>query len=153
MKSSSRWLYLFGIAIGVLVIATVVLVLTIGSPSDESLLSEDTPEGTVQRFLLALRDGDYLAAEDYLSPSDDDRTELKFLRNRALDSSESPGWKATLGNTIIKDDEASVGVIIDIFRPRGPFENAVNTQQTTFFLIKEDDSWKITSPVNIWWLY
>lgn len=153
MKSSSRWLYLFGIAIGVLVIATVVLVLTIGSPSDESLLSEDTPEGTVQRFLLALRDGDYLAAEDYLSPSDDDRTELKFLRNRALDSSESPGWKATLGNTIIKDDEASVEVIIDIFRPRGPFENAVNTQQTTFFLIKEDDSWKITSPVNIWWLY
>lgn len=153
MKSSSRWLYMFGIAIGVLVIATVVLALTTGSPSDKPLLSEDTPEGTVQRFLVAVRDGDYLAAEGYLSPSDDDRTELKFLRNRAIGSSEGPGWKATLGNTIIRDDEASVEVTVDVFRPRGPFDNAVNTQQITFFLVKEEGSWKITSPVNIWWLY
>ncbi len=152
MKSSSRWLYLFGTAIGVLVIVTVVLALTIGAPFNETLLSEDTPEGTVQRYLVAVRDGDYLAAEDYLSTEDDDRTELKFLRNQPIDSSEAPGWKATLGDTIIKDDEATVEVTVDIFQPRGPFENALNTRQTTFFLIKEEGAWKITSPVNIWWL-
>ncbi len=153
MKSSSRWLYLFGIAIGGLVIATVILALTTGASADKPLLSEDTPEGTVQRYLVAVRDGDYLAAEGYLSPSDDDETDLKLVRSRAIGSSEDPGWKATLGDTILKDDKATVEVTVDVFRPRGPFENAVNTQQITFFLVKEESSWKITSPVNIWWLY
>ena len=63
MKSSNRALVGLGIALGVLVIATVVLVLTLGRGS-APLLAQDTPEGAVQRFLLALQDGDYQKAYD-----------------------------------------------------------------------------------------
>ncbi len=153
MRSSRRWLFTFGLAIGVLVIVTVVLVLTTASPAEKFLLPEDTPEGTVQRFLLAIRDEDYLAAESYLSPTIDDKIAYDLRRNRVTEPGERSAWKATLGESVVRDDEASVDVMVDVFRPRGPFENSVRTHQVTFFLKKEGVSWRITSPVNLWWLY
>ena len=153
MRSSRRWLFTFGLAIGVLVIVTVVLVLTTSSRGDEPLLPEDTPEGTVQRFLLAVRDEDYLAADSYLSPAIDDKTTYDLRRNRAVRYGEEPGWRVTLGKSIVRDDEATVDITVSIFSPRGPFENSVRTHHVTFFLKKEGISWRITSPVNLWWLY
>ena len=153
MKSSSHWLFIFGLGIAVLFLATVVLVLVTESPADKPLYPEDTPEGTVQRFLLAVRDGDYLEADSYLSPTIDDKLNDDLQRNRQAGSRKDSGWKATLGKTIIRDDEASVEITVDVFRPRGPFENSVSTNQITFFLKKEGASWRVTSPVNIWWLY
>ena len=153
MRSSRRWLFIFGLAIGALVIVTVALVLTTTSPADKPLLSEDTPEGTVQRFLLAVRDEDYLAADSYLSPTIDDKIAYDLRRPQPAGSGDGPGWKATLGKSIVRDDEATVDVTVDVFRPSGPFENSVSTHQVTFFLKKEGDSWRITSPVNLWWLY
>ncbi len=153
MKSSRRWLLAFGLAIGVLIIVTVALVLTTSSQGDEPLLPEDTPEGTVQRFLLAIRDEDYLAAESYLSPTVDDKIAFDLRQNRLAGPGDGPGWKATLGKSIVRDDEATVDVTVDVFRPRGPFENSVRTYQVTFFLKKEATSWSIISPINLWWLY
>ena len=153
IRSSRRWLFTFGLAIGVLVIVTVVLVLTTSSPIDKPLLPEDTPEGTVQRYLLAVRDKDYLAAEGYLSPTIDDKIAYDLRQNRVTELGEGSGWKATLGKSIVRDDEATVDVTVAVFRPRGPFENSVRTHQVTFFLKKEGTSWSITSPVNLWWLY
>lgn len=153
MRSSRRWLFAFGLAIGVLVIATVVLVLATSSREDEPLLPENTPEGTVQRFLLAVRDEDYLAAESYLSPTIDDKIPYDLRRNRTAGPGEEPGWRITLGKSIVRDDEATVDVTVSVFSPRGPFENSVRTHRVTFFLKKEGTSWKITSPVNLWWLY
>ncbi len=153
MRSSRRWLLTFGLAIGVLVIVTVALVLATASRGEEPLLPEDTPEGTVQRFLLAVRDEDYLKAESYLSPPIDDKITYDLRRNRMAGLGEGAGWKATLGKSIVKDDEATVDVTVAVFRPSGPFENSVRTYRVTFFLKKEDASWHITSPVNLWWLY
>ena len=153
MSSSRRWLFAFGLAIGVLVIVTIVLVLTTASPADKPLLSADTPEGTVQRFLLAVRDADYLTAESYLAPEIDDKIAYDLRRDRVSGPGGETGWKATLGEAVVKDDEATVDVTVNVFRPRGPFENSVSTYRVTFFLKKEGASWKITSPVNLWWLY
>ncbi len=153
MRSSRRWLFAFGLAIVALVIVTVVLVLITASPADEPLLAEGTPEGTVQRFLLAVSDQDYLTAESYLSPTIDDEIDYDLWRDRVDTFGEGSGWKATLGKSIVRDDEATVDVTVAVFRPRGPFENSVRTYQVTFFLQKEGTSWRITSPVNLWWLY
>jgi len=154
MRSSRRWLFAFGLAIVALVIVTVVLVLATTSPADKPLLPEDTPEGTVQRFLLAVSDQDYLAAEGYLSPTiDEDKIDYELWRDRIVELGEDSAWQATLGESIIRGDEATVDVTVAIFRPRGPFDNSVRTHQVTFFLQKEGTSWRITSPVNLWWLY
>ncbi|MDP6127573.1 MAG: hypothetical protein QF713_00130 [Dehalococcoidales bacterium] len=153
MTSSRRWLFGFGLAIGVLAVTAVILVLTSTSSGNEPLLAEDTPEGVVQRFLQAVSDGDYLAAEDYLSPPVDEKTEYDFRRLREMRPGRGAGWKATFGDSLVDDDEATVEVVIDIFRPRGPFENSVTTSQVVFFFTKEADTWKITSPLNLWWIY
>ena len=155
MKSSSRLLIAFGVAIGVLVIVAVVLVLTMPSEEGVSLLPEDTPEGTVQRFLLALQAEDYLEAYSYLSPQ---RTEKipyeEWSEEGRLDSpGEKPGWKATLGKSTAKDDEATVKVKVEVLRPSGPFRNPVRTHDITFVLKKEGGSWAIASPSELWWLY
>ncbi len=149
MRSSRRWLLVSGLTIAVLVIVTVALVLTTSLRGDEPLLPEDTPEGTVQRFLLAVRDGDYQTADSYLSSEIDNKLDYALRRSRAPES----GWKATLEDSIIIGDEATVDVVADVFRPSGPFSSSVSTYRTTFYLKKEAAVWRIVAPVNLWWLY
>ena len=157
--SSSRLLLAFGGAIGVLVIVAVVLVLTIAGAKDAPLLSEDTPEGTVQRYLLALKAEDYEQAYSYLSSTA--LTEYSYYEfydewSRPFSRrQESPGWKATLGKSSVIGDEATVDVVVDvfIFRPSGLFENPVRTQYITFHLKKVDASWSIVDPVWLWFFY
>jgi hypothetical protein len=152
VKKSSRWLLIFGVTIGVLVIAAVVLVLTM-TPKNTSLLPENTPEGTVQRYFLALQDEDYTKAYSYLFPPPTEKYPYEEWRSPFTSSGEKPEWKVTLGKSVVNDSQATVDVVVDIFRPGGPFENPVRTNQITFFLIEEGTSWKITSPLDVWWLF
>lgn len=152
MKSSSRWLLAFGVAVGVLVIVAIVLVLTI--PAQEvQLFPEDTPEGTVQRYFLALQAEDYVTAYSYLIPPPNEKNPYEQWRSPLISSGEKPEWKVTLGKSAVKDSEATVDVVVDIFRPSGPFDNPVRTQHVTFFLKEEGTSWKISSPWDVWWLF
>jgi len=152
VKSSSRWLLAFGVAVGVLVIAAVVLVLTM--PAQEvRLFPEDTPEGTVQRYLLALQAQDYLKAYSYLSPPPSEKIPYEDWREPAVFSEEKPELKVTLGKSAVTGNEATVDVVVDVFRPGGPFENPVHTHDISFFLKKEGTSWRIASPADVWWLF
>jgi len=152
VKSSSRLLLAFGVAIGVLVIVAVALVLTMPAP-ETRLLSEDTPEGIVQRYFLALEKGDYMTAYSYLSPPPSEKYPYDAWRSPLTSSGEKPEWKAMVVKSAVKDNEATVDVVVDVFRPGGPFDNPVRTNQITFFLKKEGTSWKITSPWDVWWLF
>jgi hypothetical protein len=152
MKTSNRWLLIFGAAIGVLVIVAIVLVLTL--PAKEvPLLPEDTPEGTVQRYLLALEAEDYAEAWSYLSPPDTEKLTYEDWMRSAVGSGEKPGLKVTLGKSAITNSTATVDVVVDIFRPGGPFDNSVSTNRFSFVLVKQGTSWKITSPTYVWWYY
>lgn len=152
MKTSNRWLLIFGVTIGVLVIAVVALVLTMPTPQTR-LLPENTPEGIVQRYFLALQAEDYVTAYSYLTPP----PSVKYPYEEWSGPFSSPGekleWKVTLGKSAVKDSQATVDVAVDVFRPGGPFDNPVRTNQITFFLTKEGTSWKITSPWDVWWLF
>ena len=152
MKTSNRWLLIFGAAIGVLVIVAIVLVLTL--PAKEApLLPEDTPQGTVQRYLLALEAEDYARAWSYLSPPASEKLTYEDWRSPLVRSGERPGMKVTLAKSTVTGNEARVEVIVDVFRPSGPFDNPVSTNHITFVLTKQGTSWKITSPTYVWWFY
>ena len=153
MRSSSRLLLAFGVAIGVLVIVAIVLVLTMVSKEPSPSLPEDTPEGTVERYLLALENEDYLKAYSYVSPTSDSKITYESWRGSFSTSRERPGWKATLGKSSVLGDAATVDVTIDVFSPSRPFANPVRTQHYTFQLKKEGSSWSITNPVWLWFFY
>lgn len=154
VKSSSRLLLAFGVTIGVLVIAAIVLVFTLPGQGSASLLPENTPEGTVQRYLLALEAEDYQKAYSYTSfPSGTPKYEE--WRDTAISCREERGSKSmrvTLGKSKVTGDEATVNVVVDVFSPGVLFENPVRTQNITFFLKEKETSWKITSPTYVWWL-
>ena len=66
MKSKNRLLYSLLVAVGALVVLSVVLVLSRGQAP---ALDPSTPEGTVQRYTQALLAGDDAGASALLDPS------------------------------------------------------------------------------------
>lgn len=158
MKSSSRWLLIFGAAIGLLVIVAIVLVFTTARPGDEPLLPEDTPDGTVQRYLLALQDEDYMTAYNYLSFPPGELISYEEWRERARRYAGNYGVKVTLTESSVTDNEASVDLVFDVLSSSEPFHNLpfedpVSTHKRTFYLKQEGTSWKITSPTYVSWYF
>jgi len=156
MNSSRRWLIIFAIVISILVIATASLVL-LTKGNEVTLLPENTPQGTVQRYLIAVQEKNYQKAYNYLSfdPSQQITTYDDWLRMVIGEPqiSNQPAWKATLGKTTQNGDNATVEVTIDTFQTRGLFENPLRSQQIVFQLSNIDGTWLITSPTYIYWIY
>ncbi len=156
MKTSSRTLLGFGIAIAVLIIVTIILVLTLGQ-GNAPLLSENTPQGVVQRYLVAVQEKNYPAAYAYLVPQDPKnlnsppQTYDNWLIS--VQNNTNTTWKASLGTVTTTGDSATVIVMIDVFRAGGPFSNPVNSHTTTFILRQSGLSWLIISPTDLYWLY
>ena len=158
MNSSRRWLVIFAIAIGVLVLATVSLVLFTKN-SQVTLLSADTPQGTVQRYLIALQEKDYQKAYSYLSFDSSLKMPYMSYNDWLSSVSAMPGtynqtaWKATLGKVTLDGDNATVEVTIDTFRAGGLFSNSQNSQIIPFQLSRTAGVWFITSPNYVYWIY
>ena len=155
MNSSRRWLIIFATVIVVLIIATTLLVFLTGE-NEADLLPEDTPEGVVQRYLIAVRERNYQEAYNYLlfDPSEeiesyDDWVRISGIRRIA----DGPTWKANLGQTIQNGDNATVQVVFETLRPGGPFDNPVRSRQISYELKRTDSQWLITSPTRIYWIY
>ena len=65
MDNSRRWFAVFASIIALLVLVSVVLVF-ISEGREARLLPADTPQGIVQRYLIALQKRDYQQAYGYL---------------------------------------------------------------------------------------
>ena len=98
MKSSSRALAIFGAVIGLLAVVALILVL-VTSNQPVRLLPENTPEGVVQRYILALDRGDYPGAWSFVAPQPSEKpmTFEDWRRSMAFPA-ERPAYKATLGH-------------------------------------------------------
>jgi hypothetical protein len=153
MNSSSKWLIIFAGIIGTLALIAVVLVLVTGG-KNVTLLAADTPQGTVQRYLIALEDGDYQRSYNYLSPnlpgtmSYDD-----WLSQNTNRPASQTGWRATLGKTVQNGNYATVEVMIETSYPGGMMSTSQSNLPVTFDLTETGDSWFITSPTYIYWIY
>ncbi len=65
-SASSKWLVGIGLAAAALVVASVVVAL-VNNQRESNLISEDKPEGVAQRYLLALKQGEFNTAYGYLN--------------------------------------------------------------------------------------
>ena len=158
MKSSQRLLIGFAAGIIALVVITIILVFTLGQ-SKSPVLAENTPQGTVQRYLQAVQNKDFATAYGYLAPplTPPDITKgppqtFDFYVNSAQGSSRNT-WRASLGKISSSGDTASVEISVEVFAPNGPFGNAIHTNNITFFLKKSGAGWLITAPLDLYWLY
>jgi hypothetical protein len=154
MKSSGRFLLGFGIVI-IAVVAVAVVLAVAGGSQPVKVLPEDSPEGTVQRFLVAVKEQDYVKAYTFISP------QSEYLKTSPYDNwirsmqarQSNSSWKASIVKATVRDSDATIDVAVDVFRPDGPLANPVNTNRVTFILHRENGKWMIDSPVDLYWLY
>lgn len=141
--------FLIGIlaAIGVLVIASVVVFLVRGN--DQAYLPEDTPEGVVHNFVLAIQQRDvervysYLADKDYKPTYEDVRQALRIERIGDANNG------VQIVGSEISGDKAVVEINI-IFAGGGPFQETYSNSGTAL-LVKQEGAWKIESMSYPFW--
>lgn len=142
---SNRWLIVIGSIVAILIIVSIVV--SIYTQNRLPLLGEDTPEGTVQRYLQALERDDLTLAYSYLSASAKERKPFQeFSRELSFRSKEVQQRQITLEKSRVFDNTAEVQVTISEFRPSGPltFQPSENSFTSSFSLQKQDGKWFIS---------
>ncbi len=141
MKRTDK--FLIGIVVGVVLLIVVALIFVM-QPS--SYLAEDTPEGVVHNYLLALQEGDYARAHGYLysrlpgypSPKkfESDVRDSYYFRyisseTFSVDSSNIKGIRATVTVQRTRFYEGSI------------LDSGQSTYTFKVYLIKVGEAWRI----------
>lgn len=139
------WLFGAMTLVIALVVGGIVVALVTGRGE---LLPENSPEGVVQRYLLALEDEEYQEAYDYLTSDLRERCSLAdFVRSAP--STRVRGNQVTLEDTQTFGDSALVTARITVFRPGDPFSPSEYSYDRTYQLEREAGQWRMAEPD--WW--
>lgn len=137
--------WLIGVTAIVLGLAVAGLVVALITTRGGELLPEDSPEGAVQRYLLALDDGDAREAYTYLSDETRAVCALSdFLRYASY--REVRGSRVTLEDTQRLDDTAVVTAEVSVLDVEFPLEPREYSYTETFDLRLEAGQWRLVSP-------
>lgn len=109
------------------------------------LLPADSPEGAVQRYLLALEREDFREAYGYLSANSKQACPLEdFLRQASY--REVRESHMTLEDTERLDGTAIVTARVTVFDPDIPFGPSEHSYERSFELKLENGQWRVTWP-------
>jgi hypothetical protein len=144
--------FLTGILIGIAVLVVMALAVFFIRKDSQSYVSEGTPEGVVHNYVLAVLNGDYQKAYNYLADLEDKPTYEEF-RDAFIKGIVNPNNSAVdIGEAEINNDTASVEVAM-IYNPRDPFSTGYRDTQRAI-LVKQDGEWKLSSmPGYYFWEY
>ena len=132
-----------------------VIIASLDRRGEQSLFPEGTPEGTVQRYLLAIEEGETDAAYDYLDPevqgtcdSQHFRDSLRGLRGEGFNGpfSETEDLRVTLVDTREVEDRVEVQVRITRFRVTPPFGADEYSYRERFVLKQTGGAWAFVEP-------
>jgi len=144
--------FLTGILVGIAVLVVIALVVFFLRQNSQSYISEDTPEGVVHNYVLAVLNDDYEKAYGYLAELDRKPTYEQF-RDAFLTGVVNPDNSAVdIGNSEVTGDTASVEVAL-IYNPSDPFSTGYRDVQRAL-LVREGGKWKLSSmPTYYFWDY
>lgn len=138
------------IGIGVLVIAALAVFFT--RRDAQTYISDDTPEGVVHNYIVAVLNADYEKAYGYLADLDR-KPEYEDFRQAFLSGYvNTKGAAVDIGASDVNGDEAYVEVAL-IYNPSDPFSTGYRDVQRAG-LVLQDGAWKISSmPAYYFWDY
>ena len=135
--------FLTGILVGIGVLVVVALIVFFLQKRYQSYISEDTPEGVVHNYVLAVLNKDYQKAYGYLADLKNKPTYDQF-RASFLKGTVNPNNSALdVGKSEINDDTASVEVAM-IYSQSDPFSTGYRDVQRAT-LVKQSGKWKLSS--------
>jgi hypothetical protein len=151
MRRSDKLAVLLGIGIAAMVVLALIFASSWGR--NAALMPDDTPAGTVQRFLIALRQKDNSQAAKYLSPSsslnmgDGPKAIFDNPQMIGLPSTYYAGstLKAIVRTITESGDKASVNVIFEISTSAQTFGSQVFNNYVNYELTHQGQFWLITS--------
>jgi hypothetical protein len=141
--------FLIGILIGIGVLVFAALLLFFLRRGEAQYTTEDTPQGLIQNYVLALQKKDYEKAYGYLAEAEGKPDFSKF-REFFVSSFESYNRAGlTFGTSSTTGDSAFVTVIIQQ-NYGGPFTETSRNHETVD-LLKQGGAWKIRRfPYPFW---
>jgi len=155
MDNRDRFLWVIVGGALALVIAGIVSVAFVGRQGQE-FLPDDTPEGVVHNYFLALQNGEYDRAYGYLSDSLEKKPSASEFAAQLRRMTDFPSGERSIGMKVEgvrleDDDEAWVEVEVSEFSARGPFERSEYTRHETVILRLEDGQWRIVQYFYPYW--
>ena len=141
--------FLVGILVGIGILVVVALALFFTRQDEQEYVSENTPEGVVHNYALAVYREEYEKAYAYLAETENKPTYNEFRQaffNNFVDPSNAG---LELGETEIVGNEAYVTVYL-IYNPSDPFSSGYRNTETAR-LERQDGEWKLLQmPYNFW---
>jgi hypothetical protein len=142
--------FLTGILIGIVVLVVIALAVFFSRRGAQTYISEETPEGVVHNYVLAVLNKDYQKAYRYLADLENKPTYEQF-RDAFLKGMVNPNNSAVdIGNSEINGDTASVEVAM-VYSQSDPFSTGYRDVQRAI-LVKQNGGWKLSSmPYYYFW--
>ena len=141
--------FLTGILIGIGVLVVAALVLFFVRQGNDEYVVDDTVEGVLHNYVLAVQKQDYQKAYGYLA-DDDRKPSYEAFRRAFLNNEVFPGDSGIeITNVDLNGDEALVNLSI-IYLSSDPFSPGY-TNDGNALLVKQGGEWKILQmPYNYW---
>ena len=142
--------FLTGILIGIGLLVVVALAVFFTRKDTQTYISDETPEGVVHNYVVAVLNKDYEKAYSYLADLDNKPTYEEF-RDSFLKGMVNPNNSGVdIGQSDITGDDATVEVTL-VYNPSDPFSTGYRDTQRAI-LVKQNVTWKISSmpQYNFW---
>ena len=142
--------FLTGILIGIGVLIVIALALFFTRKDTKQYTTEDTPEGVVYNYVLAVFNRDYEKAYTYLADLKNKPTYEEF-RKSFFNGNINPGQAGVdVGTVELNGDEAIVNLSL-VYAPSDPFSGRSENIDRAL-VVKQNGKWKISSmpPYSFW---
>jgi len=142
--------FLTGILIGIGLLVVVALAVFFTRKDTQTYVSDETPEGVVHNYVVAVLNKDYEKAYSYLADLENKPTYEEF-HDSFLKGMVNPNSSGVdIGQSDITGDDATVEVTL-VYNPSDPFSTGYRDTQRAI-LVKQNGAWKISSmpQYNFW---
>jgi hypothetical protein len=141
--------FLIGILIGIVVLVVLSLVLFFARKDSEQYVADDTPEGVVHNYVVALHKADYEKAYGYLSEKENKPSYDAFRKAFVLKMVSPETIGLEIGKADVNGENASVA--LNTIYNSGDLFSGGQRNPDTALLIKQNGEWKLESmPFNLW---
>ena len=142
--------FLTGILIGIGLLVVVALAVFFTRQDTQAYISDETPEGVVHNYVVAVLNKEYEKAYGYLADLENKPTYEEF-HDSFLKGMVNPNSSGVdIGQSDITGDDATVEVTL-VYNPSDPFSTGYRDTSQRGILVKQNGLWKLSSmPYNFW---
>ena len=141
--------FLTGILLGIGGLVVLALVLFFTRQEKRDYIADDTPDGVVHNYVLAVLNKDYQKAYGYLADLDHKPTYEDFRQSFFNGMVNPVDAGVDIGAVNINADEAVVSLSI-YYTSNDPFSSRYASEERAL-LVKQNGNWKLNSmPYNFW---